>query len=82
MSRHGLGMLRHVFKILFLHRLGMLRHASLGFLTEVPHAAACALALPRIASFDFFLLHFARSSILLLEYHLQDKNTHKNAQDR
>ena len=60
--------------------LGMLRHASLGFLTEASHAAArqnhaaaCSRALPNIASFDSFLLFFARSSIFLLEHHLQIK---------
>ena len=96
MPRHDLGMLRHVLKILFLnrlgmlrHELGMLRHANLGFLTEGPHAAAwqnhvaaCSRALPNFASFDFFLLLFACSSIFLIEHHLQDQNTHKNAQNR
>ena len=71
------------------HELGMLRHASLGFLTEASHAAAwqnhaaaCSRALPNIASFDSFLLLFARSLIFLLEHHLQDKNTHQNVQNR
>ena len=82
-------MLRHEWKILFLNHHGMLRHANLGFLTKVAHAAAwqnhaaaCSRALPNFASFDSFLLHFACSSIFLLEHHLQDKNTHKNAQNR
>ena len=66
MPRHDFGMLRHVFKILFSNRLGMLRHelgmprhAGLGFLTEGPHAAAwqnhavaCSLILPKFASFN------------------------------
>ena len=96
MPRHELGMLRHDLKIWFLnclgmlrHELGMLRHASLGFLTEVAHVAAwqnhaatCSRALPNIAFFDSFLLLFARFSIFLLEHHLQDKNTHQNAQNR
>ena len=71
------------------HELGMLRHASLGFLTDVAHAAAwqnhvaaCSRALPKITSFDSFLLFFAHSLILLLEHHLQDQNTHKDAQNR
>ena len=83
MPRHDLGMLRHVFKILFSNRLGMLRHelgmpwhAGLGFLTKGPHAAACSHDLPNLASFDSFLLLFARSLIFSLDHHLQDKNTH------
>ena len=93
MPRHDLGMLGHVFKILFSNRLGMLRHklgmsrhAGLGFLTGRPHAvawqnhaAACSHDLPNFASFDSFLLFFACSSIFPLEPHLQDRNTHKNA---
>ena len=96
MPRHDLGMLRHVLKILFLnrlgmrrHELGMLRHASLEFLTEGPHAAAwqnhvaaCSRDLPNLASFDSFLLLFARSLIFPLKHHLQDKNKHQNVQNR
>ena len=96
MPRHDLGMLRHELEFLFFNRLGMLRHeldmlrhANLGFLIEVAHvaawqnhAAACSRALPNFAFFDSFLLLFARSSIFLLEHYLQDKNTHKNTQNR
>ena len=64
------------------HEWGMPRHASLGFLTGRPHAAACSHDLPNFASFDSFLLFFACSSIFPLEHHLQDRNTHKNAQNR
>ena len=89
MPQHDLGMKRHVLKILFLNRHGMLRHASLGFLTEGPHAAAwqnhvvaCSRDLPNLASFDSFLLLFAHSLIFPLEHHLQDKNKHQNVQNR
>ena len=71
------------------HELGMLGHASLGFLTGRPHvaawqndAAACFHDLPNLAFFDSFLLLFARSLIFPLEHHLQDKNKHQNVQNR
>ena len=66
----------YVFEPLW-HELGMLGHASLGFLTEGPHAAACSRDLPNLAFFDSFLLLFARSLIFPLEHYLQDKNKHQ-----
>ena len=85
---HCLGMLRYELGMLR-HELGMLRHASLGFLIEASHAvawqnhaAACSHDLPNLASFDSFLLLFARSLVFPLEHQLQDKNKHKNAQNR
>ena len=78
------GMIWHAWKIWFLHSLGMLRHewgmprhASLGFLTGRPHAAAwqnhaaaCSRDLPNFASFDSFLL-VLRSFHLTITYKIK-----------
>ena len=79
-----IGMLRHAWKIWFLschgmlrHEWGMLRYASLGFLTRRPHAAAwrnhamaCSRDLPNFASFDSFLL-LLRSFHLTITYKIK-----------
>ena len=81
MPWHGLGMLRHVFKILSLNRLGMLRHAVLWFLTAVHlmlrhdktmprHALLLCPELPISTPF-YFTLPVIRSFYLNITYKIK-----------